>query len=72
MDVAILGLGRFGTQLSSELVNIGVQVLAVDNDPSRVNSIVDEVFLAAEGGHGHAGHESITGRTSHCSISRPA
>ncbi len=49
MDVAILGLGRFGTQLSNELVSIGVQVLAVDNDPARVNSVVDEVFLAAEG-----------------------
>ena len=49
MDVAILGLGRFGTQLSYELISIGVQVLAVDNDPVRVNSVVDEVFLAAEG-----------------------
>jgi trk system potassium uptake protein TrkA len=49
MDVAILGLGRFGTQLCTELVNIGVQILAVDSDSSRVNSVVDEVFLAAEG-----------------------
>ena len=49
MDVAILGLGRFGTQLSQELVSIGVQVLAVDSDPARVNSIVEDVFLAAEG-----------------------
>ncbi|MCA9854183.1 MAG: NAD-binding protein, partial [Dehalococcoidia bacterium] len=45
MDVAILGLGRFGTQLSQELVSIGVQVLAVDSDPARVNSIVEDVFL---------------------------
>lgn len=49
MDVAIFGLGRFGTQLSEELVNIGVHVLAVDSDPRRVNALVDEVFLAAEG-----------------------
>lgn len=49
MDVAILGLGRFGTQLAQELVSIGVQVLAVDSDPDRVNSVVETVFLAAEG-----------------------
>lgn len=49
MDVAIIGLGRFGTQLAKELVNIGVQVLAVDQDPERVNEVVEDVFLAAEG-----------------------
>lgn len=49
MDVAILGLGRFGTQLAMELVNIGVQVLAVDRDPENVNAVVEEVFLAAPG-----------------------
>lgn len=49
MDVAILGLGRFGSQLATELVKIGVQVLAVDRDSDRVNAIVEEVFLAAPG-----------------------
>lgn len=49
MDVAILGLGRFGTELARELVKSGVQVLAVDSDGRVVNAIVDEVFLAAEG-----------------------
>lgn len=49
MEVAILGLGRFGTQLALELVKIGVQVLAVDSDSRRVNDIVEQVFLAAEG-----------------------
>ncbi len=49
MDVAILGLGRFGTQLSRELVDVGVQVLAVDSDSDRVNALVEDVFLAAEG-----------------------
>lgn len=49
MDVAILGLGRFGTQLATELVSIGVQVLAVDRDPDNVNAVVEEVFLAAPG-----------------------
>jgi len=49
MDVAIIGLGRFGTELARELVKSGVQVLAVDRDGRIVNEIVDEVFLAAEG-----------------------
>lgn len=49
MDVAILGLGRFGTQLARELVRLGVQVLAVDKDEERVNDVVEEVFLAARG-----------------------
>ncbi len=49
MNVAILGLGRFGTQLSKELANVGVQVLAVDRDQARVNEVVEDVFLAAEG-----------------------
>lgn len=49
MDVAIIGLGRFGTQLSRELVGIGVQVLAVDQSGARINEVVEDVFLAAEG-----------------------
>lgn len=49
MEVAILGLGRFGTQLARELVRLGVQVLAVDRDEERVNEVVEEVFLAAQG-----------------------
>lgn len=49
MDVAILGLGRFGTQLARELVRLGMQVLAVDRDEERVNDLVEEVFLAAQG-----------------------
>ena len=39
MDIAILGLGRFGSQLAHELNNIGVDVLVVDNDPLRVNAV---------------------------------
>ena len=49
MNAAILGLGRFGTQLAHELVRLGVDVLAVDADPDRVNAVADTVFLAAEG-----------------------
>jgi len=36
MKVAILGLGRFGSQLVEELVSMGVEVLAVDADSARV------------------------------------
>ena len=49
MNVAILGLGRFGTQLARELAGIGVDVLGVDRDGTRVNDVVETVLLAAEG-----------------------
>ncbi len=49
MNVAILGLGRFGTQLARELAAIGVDVLGVDRDGTRVNDVVETVLLAAEG-----------------------
>ncbi len=49
MNAAILGLGRFGTQLAHELVASGVDVLAVDADPDRVNELAERVLLAAEG-----------------------
>lgn len=37
--VAVLGLGRFGSALALELMEVGVEVLGVDNDPA----IVDEL-----------------------------
>ena len=49
MNVAILGLGRFGTQLARELAALGVDVLGVDRDGARVNEVVETVLLAAEG-----------------------
>ncbi|MFQ5380605.1 MAG: potassium channel family protein [Dehalococcoidia bacterium] len=49
MNAAILGLGRFGTQLAEELVRVGVDVLAVDRDADRVNEVAELVLLAAEG-----------------------
>lgn len=49
MKVAILGLGRFGTQLVNELVGMGVEVLAVDMDPMRVNEVAETATLAASG-----------------------
>ena len=38
---AILGLGRFGGSLVSELHNYGVEVLAVDNDIEKVEDYTD-------------------------------
>ena len=49
MDIAILGLGRFGSQLAYELNNIGADVLVVDNNSQRVNALVEISMLAAEG-----------------------
>ena len=49
MNVAILGLGRFGTQLAHELAALGVDVLGVDRDGARVNGVVETALLAAEG-----------------------
>jgi trk system potassium uptake protein TrkA len=49
MNAAVLGLGRFGTQLARELVAAGVEVLAADRDPDRVSDIAETVLLAAEG-----------------------
>ena len=34
--VVVIGLGRFGKSLADELERDGVQVLAIDNDPKRV------------------------------------
>ncbi|MCA9830691.1 MAG: TrkA family potassium uptake protein [Dehalococcoidia bacterium] len=49
MNAAILGLGRFGTQLARELVKMRVDVLAVDSNSARVNELAETVLLAAEG-----------------------
>ncbi len=49
MAVAVLGLGRFGTQLVQELSDTGIEVLAVDRDRERVNDLAEIAFLAAEG-----------------------
>lgn len=49
MNVAILGLGRFGTELVEELTGMGIEVLAVDTDSARVNDVAETATLAAEG-----------------------
>ena len=40
-SVFVVGLGRFGSALAKTLVDLGVDVLAVDSDSDRVNEYVD-------------------------------
>lgn len=42
----VVGLGRFGTAVARELCELGNQVLAVDTDAARVQSVADEVTHA--------------------------
>lgn len=44
--IAVIGLGRFGMTLARALATTGVEVLAIDNNGSLVESISDEVALA--------------------------
>lgn len=45
--VAVIGLGRFGASLAIELVNQGVEVLAMDSDPALVQRYSDDLPNAA-------------------------
>ncbi|MHB8158260.1 MAG: NAD-binding protein, partial [Desulfocucumaceae bacterium] len=38
---AVIGLGRFGMSLMEELISMGHEVLAVDSDENKVNSVAD-------------------------------
>ncbi len=40
---AVFGLGRYGVAVARELVNSGVEVIAVDSDEIIVNAIADEL-----------------------------
>jgi len=42
-QVAVIGLGRFGSSVARTLAESGCEVLAVDADESRVKAIADEV-----------------------------
>jgi trk system potassium uptake protein TrkA len=42
-QVAVIGLGRFGSSVARTLAESGCEVLAVDVDESRVKAIADEV-----------------------------
>lgn len=43
---AVIGLGRFGTSVATELYKMGHEVLAVDSNMERVESIADHVTHA--------------------------
>jgi len=45
--IAVLGLGQFGHALATELARLGCEVLAVDSTPKVVESIRDQVSVAA-------------------------
>jgi trk system potassium uptake protein TrkA len=45
---AIIGLGRFGTSLALTLTRMGYDVLAVDTNEEKVNSIMDKVTHAVQ------------------------
>jgi trk system potassium uptake protein TrkA len=47
-QVAVLGMGRFGTALAYELSRLGYEVLAVDRDEDVVNDVADAVTHAAQ------------------------
>lgn len=47
MQVAILGLGRFGTQLTRSLAALGHDVLAVDQGEAEVQRVADQAAKAA-------------------------
>ena len=47
-QVAVLGLGRFGTAVARELTRIGHDVLAVDSSERNVQAIADEVTHAVQ------------------------
>lgn len=38
---AVLGLGKFGTEITKELYNYGYEVMAIDIDEERVNEVVN-------------------------------
>ncbi|HEY9593346.1 MAG TPA: TrkA family potassium uptake protein [Spirochaetia bacterium] len=43
---AVIGLGTFGTNLAIQLAQSGAEVLAIDQDPARLEDVKDHVTLA--------------------------
>jgi trk system potassium uptake protein TrkA len=43
---AVIGLGRFGTKIALTLSQRGAEVLAIDNDESKVDNLRDDVAFA--------------------------
>lgn len=48
-QVAVIGLGQFGTHLARALVKMGCEVLVIDHDPQRVDEVRDDVHRALIG-----------------------
>ena len=48
-QIAVLGLGRFGSSLTRSLYNLGHDVLAMDKDEARVQNIVGSATHALRG-----------------------
>jgi len=48
-QVAVIGLGRFGSSLAGTLTEIGYDVLAIDNDMGKVQDISSKVTQALQG-----------------------
>lgn len=46
MKICVIGLGRFGYQVATTLVENGVEVLAIDSNPTIIASIRDQVTQA--------------------------
>ena len=42
----VIGLGRFGNAVATELCTLGHEVLAIDADPEKVQKVVDLVTHA--------------------------
>jgi trk system potassium uptake protein TrkA len=47
-NVAIIGLGTFGISVAQELTRLGDNVLGIDNRPSRVSMICDDIKTSVE------------------------
>ena len=44
----VLGLGRFGSAVATTLIELGHEVLGVDNDEERVNDLKDKITQAVQ------------------------
>lgn len=45
-SIAVIGLGRYGKSIATELYKNGADVLAIDGNPEIVNEIADSVTCA--------------------------
>ncbi|MCY4110096.1 MAG: NAD-binding protein, partial [Chloroflexi bacterium] len=48
MNIAVIGLGRFGSNLATTLSELGHEVLAIDSDERAVQQIADSVTHAVQ------------------------